>query len=227
MLDPVEEAKFAELRDKCRELGVPSVPEVFIGLKVHDKNNILTFEDIQRGHSWTRNYYNLLALRMSSAPRDASPFGAGYINGKRFNGNVDINYWGSIVSYGLFVAAAAELRGGIVCGTSDAAFSAEQYDLGALIAQGTDAGQMSYQALVITKSYDAASKTLKVILTRILNNNSGSAIVIKETGLRTRYENSDYYYLVERSVLSPSVPVANGAQLTVTYEITMDFSAID
>jgi hypothetical protein len=34
-------------------------------------------------------------------------------------------------------------------------------------------------------------------------------------------------FLTERSVLDPTVLVANGAQLTVTYEISMDFSSID
>jgi hypothetical protein len=33
--------------------------------------------------------------------------------------------------------------------------------------------------------------------------------------------------MIERSVLSPTVNVPNGAQLTVTYSISLDFTAID
>jgi hypothetical protein len=61
-----------------------------------------------------------------------------------------------------------------------------------------------------------------------MNNNSGGSITVKEVGLMyvgNTYNND--YHLVERSVLSPTVAVANAAQLTVTYEISMDFSAID
>lgn len=45
MLDPQEEAKFAELKDKCRELKVPAPPEIMIGLQVHE-GGVLTFDDI-------------------------------------------------------------------------------------------------------------------------------------------------------------------------------------
>jgi hypothetical protein len=58
------------------------------------------------------------------------------------------------------------------------------------------------------------------------------SITVKEVGLAgvvamfTSAQTNDYM-LMERSVLSPTVPVPNGAQLTVTYSISMDFSAID
>ena len=46
MLNPIEEAKFAELKERCRELGVPAPPEVFIGVQVHDKNGVLIFDGV-------------------------------------------------------------------------------------------------------------------------------------------------------------------------------------
>ena len=60
MLDQKEESKYKELKDKCRELHVPVPPEIHIGLQVHDKEGNLILDDLQRGHSWNRNFYNLI-----------------------------------------------------------------------------------------------------------------------------------------------------------------------
>jgi hypothetical protein len=96
--------------------------------------------------------------------------------------------------------------------------------LGALIAHGTGAGQLTYQASGFnSKAY--ALKVWTATSKRIFNNNSGGDITVKEIGLYSAYYY--VYYLTERSVLSPAVTVPNGAQLTATYEISMDFSSID
>jgi hypothetical protein len=78
--------------------------------------------------------------------------------------------------------------------------------------------------------YTSGTKTWENTIIRIFNNNSGGVIVIKEAGLYWSgylFDTSIGYHMHERSVLSPTVAVANGAQLTVTYAISMDFSAID
>jgi hypothetical protein len=59
-----------------------------------------------------------------------------------------------------------------------------------------------------------------------MNNNSGGNITVKEIGLCPNGGWGDFF-LLERSLLSPTVTVPNGAQLTATYEIIMDFSSID
>jgi hypothetical protein len=78
-------------------------------------------------------------------------------------------------------------------------------------------------------TYD--TKVWTTVHSRVLNNNSGGSITIKETGLvwsGYAFEASaSTFYLVERSVLSPTVDVAAGAQLTVTYTISSSFAAID
>jgi hypothetical protein len=235
MLDPQEEKRFEELRGMCRELKVPAPPEIMIGLQVHE-NGVLTFDDVQRGHSWTRNFYNILFGIAASSGGDASGvFGAGYMSAKRSTGTID-----SIASYS---PATATVTGGctnagnnsyiygIVVGTDDTAFSSEQFNLAALVNHGNSAAQLYYQAMAIaTVAYTGGAKTWKATLRRIFNNNSGGSITIKEVGLGFYgygYAAGLLYYMLERSVLSPTVAVANGAQLTVTYEISMDFSAID
>lgn len=238
MLNPTEEAKFKDLRDKCRELKIPMMPEVFIGLKVHDKSGVLTLDDIQRGHSWTRNFYNFLYSQSTWVGASAASYGVGYISSKDVSGNI-----GSSADYALQAVAhtlagnhwqynAAASTYGIQVGTSDTAFSAEHYTMQALIAHGTGAGQLSYAAMsAASKAYNAGTDTWTTTHTRVFNNNSAGSITVKEVGLvaylRTFSASGSNYCLMERSVLDPTVAVAVGAQLTVTYTISLDFAAID
>jgi hypothetical protein len=209
MLDPKEEARFAELKDKCRELKVPAPPEIMIGLQVHE-GGVLTFDDIQRGHSWLRNFYNGMVNGMFSyLMTNDGVYAAGSIAGKLLAGGVSNT-------------ADIEIYSSIFLGTDDTAFSAEQYKMIAPIVSGNGAGQLLYSAVGSTsKSYNAGTHIWTFTFSRIANNNSGSSITVKEVGV------GNASICNERSVLSPTVAVANGAQLTVTYEISMDFSAID
>ena len=220
MLDIKEEAKFDELKGMFRDLKLPPPPEVFIGLQVH-KDGELIFDDKQRGHSWTRNFYNYKCLMGTNAGYVSTNFGAGYISGKLVNAGMDTALMRSLA--GKMTTGALATTNGIVVGTSDTAFSVEQYALGALIAHGTGAGQFAYQVSgFVSKAY--ASKVWTATSSRIMNNNSGGDITVKEVGL---YSFIYDCFLTERSVLSPAVTVPNGAQLTATYEISMDFSSID
>lgn len=227
MLNQEEETKFVELKNKCRELKVPAPMDIFIGLEVKDHNGIVTFDDIQRGHSWTRNWYNAQIFGEFLFSNTQSSFGAGYASIRISSGAISgaANYLGPpSIPLGLINSTAY----GIVVGTGDTAFSTENYVLASLIATGTGSGQFSYQAETTTSAaYDNTAGAEKWTCTRarVFNNNSGASITVKETGC-IGY-NSGYYTLFERSVLSPTVDVANGAQLTVTYNFTMDFSAID
>jgi len=218
MLNPEEEKKFAELRDKCKDLKVPPPPDVHIGFQVH-KDGKLIFDDKQRGHSWTRNFYNFRAGIGTNGTLSGS-FGVGSLIGKNISGNNNSNL---LYITEITAGVVGALRG-IVVGTGDTAWSMEQYALVAPIANGTGSGKLTYQASGYdSKSY--ASKIWTMTSKRIINNNSGGSITIKEVGLYSDYGCNTF--LTERSVLAPVVPVANSAQLTVTYEISMDFSSID
>jgi hypothetical protein len=199
-----------------------------IGLKVHDRNGVLTFDDKQRGHSWTRNFWNAIFTfaghgNTGTPWTSTSVLGAGYISWKRVN-----DYWYDSVSagnFGVCYGTIASSDYGIVVGTSDTAFSVEQTKLVAQILEGIGSGQFSHQAEPAgVLEYTSGTKTWKVTRSRIFNNNSGASITVKEVGL---YGVAWDPCMHERSVLDPTVAVANGAQLTVTYEISMDFSAID
>lgn len=235
MLDPTEEAKHAKLREMCRELRVPPPPEIHIGLKVMDRNGVLVFDDKQRGHSWTRNYYNINYSTMATAHvGETATFSAGSLVCRYINGVIPaLDRVAQIGGYNPtntgFIQASAAADYGILVGTGDTAFSAEDYALAAKIAHGNGAGQLYYQAMAAaTATYNSGTKTWANALSRLYNNNSGGSITVKEAGLGWYGTvGSLTFYLLERSVLSPTVTVAAGAQLTVTYTISMDFSAID
>lgn len=236
MLDIQEEKRIAELKDLCRILKVPPPPDVLISLKVHD-GGVLVFDDIQRGHSWTRNYYNLMLGYSTGAYSSAngSTFGTGYIAGKDMVGNASeyqgrTTFGNTYVIGGNYADQYAGADYGILVGSGDAAFNKEDYALASLILHGNLADRLFYQAMTApVATYTAGSKTWTTNISRIFNNNSGGSITVKETGIAYGgiiFGNGGAF-LIERSLLSPSVTVANAAQLTVTYSISMDFSAID
>ena len=247
-LNQEEEAKFRKLKKDCLRLGVPAPPEIFINCEVVDKNGVLILQDRQRGHSWTRNWYNALLSGCTGVATTGATFGAGHISGRQTSGIVrgdanhgagcsgHLNYWNA--NGFIYKVNAGSAVNGIVVGTNDGAFSAEAYELGALIAHGESAGQFYYFAQDLpTSDYDATADNEKwtITHTRKMSNNSGAAIVVAEVGLiwrggnmyARRFSNNNDSFLDERSVLNPTVNVPDAAQLTVTYEIVMDFSAID
>lgn len=223
MLNPIEEARHDELKKMCAELKVPAPPEIFIRFQAHDKDGKLIFDDKQRGHSWLRNFYNGMTGALVGYLA-VSTYGAEYLGTKSIAGGAGYNTSAKLFDKG--TGDAGSTSKGIVVGTDDTAFSAEQYKLLAIINNGSGAGQFAYSAeSAITASYVSGTKTWVFTKVRMMNNNSGGEITVKEVGLHT-FISSDPFCL-ERSVLSPAVAVPNGAQLTVTYEISMDFSAID
>ncbi|MBU4143304.1 hypothetical protein KJ590_04925 [Patescibacteria group bacterium] len=212
MLNATEEAKFAELRDKSRELRVPCLPEMFIDLKVHDKNGVLVFDDRQRGHSWVRGYYNALAYSHFRS-QIGSGLGAGSLECVRYDDGVNVFF------DDFFFLNVIEV------GTSDTAWSAEQVQLAALILDGTEAGNLTHGALAYQDAvYDAETKIWSGGPYRTFTNNSGSAITVKEAALVHSYNTPNMY---SRDVLDPAVEVAPLEVLTVTFNIALDFSAID
>jgi hypothetical protein len=226
MLDVIEEAKREELKAKCREMKVLPPTDIFIGLQVHDKGNLI-FDDVQRGHSWTRNYWNYIYGNTSNCSGNSS-FGAGYISFKRTATYIDV-IWPVTYLYGNLLTYNENTNWGIVVGTGSTAFDIEQYDLATRILNGNTSGKLYYNASVVNSTtYAPVSKTWTVVGSRIFNNNSGGSIVVAETGLMpTTIGSVSQGWLFERSLLSPTVTVPDAAQLTVTYTIVDDFSAID
>lgn len=217
--------KFERLKKMGIELSVP-IPETHYRLLLENPGA----EPVQinsRAHTWVRNYYNAIAaanfdINNVVVPDAGIAYGAGSLRMKNQYGQDGTtgNYTGLFHYNG----SMAGYRG-ILLGTSDTAYSAEDYVLGALIAHGTDAGQMVYNAMTrVDPIYDSGTKKWSYVVTRIFNNNSGATIVVKEIGLSggtsTTY---GYNYLICRDVLASSVSVANGGQLTGQYLLSLTF----
>ena len=229
MLDQIEEEKYRVLKAKCRELKVVPPTDIFIGLQVH-KDGKLIFDDIQRGHSWTRNYWNYIFAITSSCTLIDTDFGAGHMSCFETDGSYDRQ--NNILSiYGtLIVGASSVLPSGIVVGTGSTAFDIEQYALASQIANGSSAGTLYYNAsTLVSTTYTVSPASWTIVGSRVFNNNSGGDIVVAESGLipHEYTGGARSYWLVERSLIAPAVTVPDGAQLTVIYTIVDDFSAID
>lgn len=241
MLNPVEEEKYRKLREQCKELRVVTAPDVFIGLQVH-RDGKLVFDDIQRGHSWTRNYYNLMFAWGADAAGDgvSTTIGASKMSVRTTGGTVYKNSLYVCNRMGGTYQTSSGIHGpvsdssyGIVVGTGSTAFSIDGYALATQITHGTTTGLFSHQAsAAATMAYDSTAGAEKWTntISRIFNNNSGGSVTVAETGLYHNaicYGSSQTILMIERTVLDPTVAVVNGAQLTVTYSIVGDFSAID
>lgn len=240
MLNVEEEKRICELKALCKELKIQAPIDIYISLKV-EKNNKVLFDDIQRGHSWTRNYYTLVFGSITSCNSTPSiEYGAGHMTFKFEGGTVNSNgvynvgvITGNTTTNGGIIMTSLGSDGGIIVGTGTTAFNIDNYKLESKVDHGNGSGQLAYQPMVKTgnvPTYNSGTKTWSVDITRVFNNNSGATIVIGETGLICYI--SGFYvnnsrYLIERSVLSPTVSVLDGAQLTVTYTFSSDFSAID
>ena len=236
MLDLVEEIKFAELKEKCRELKVMAPPEIMISLKVTEKDKTI-FDDIQRGHSWTRNFYSYMLSTITRAEVSGSTYAVGSNAGKEITGLIGTaagRCWSvntNVIAGAGIVNNVTNANYGVVVGTTDTAFSANDFKLGARVEHGTSSTQLSYQAQANpASSYNSGTKVWTTTVQRVFNNNSGGSITIKEVGLYWvgfAHAISSGTYCLERSVLSPTITIPDGAQLTVSYAISMDFSAID
>ncbi len=237
MLNVEEEKRICELKALCKELKIQAPIDIYISLKV-EKNNKVLFDDVQRGHSWTRNYYTLIFSSITTCSSTAtSKYGAGHMTFRRDDGDISVSGAYNVGVYsstanGGIIDVTSSSTAGIIVGTGTTAFDIDNYNLESKVVHGNGSGQLAYQPMVKTgnvPTYNSETKTWSVDITRVFNNNSGATIVIGETGLFCRITgfNVSDYFLIERSVLSPTVSVLDGAQLTVTYTFSSDFSAID
>lgn len=240
MLNVEEEKRIRELKALCKELKIQAPIDIYISLKV-EKNNKVLFDDVQRGHSWTRNYYTLIFGSITTCTSTAtSTYAAGHMTFRRDDGAISVSgaynvgvYFSNTTGDGGIIAVVPTSTAGIIVGTGTTAFNIDNYKLESKVNHGNGSGQLAYQPMVKTSNvptYNSGTKTWSVDITRVFNNNSGATIVIGETGLLSKITSFSVLgdgYLIERSVLSPTVSVLDGAQLTVTYTFSSDFSAID
>ena len=108
---------------------------------------------------------------------------------------------------------------GIRVGTSSAAVAIGQYALQAPIAQGVGSGQMEHLAQAFT-FIGVSGNQCSFEIERVIVNNSGALIAVRETGIYIQATNSftsGIFLMAARDLISEDVP--DGGSVTVTYTI--------
>lgn len=227
----------AQIDKDCIRMHVCPPPKTFVGMEVRDGDGNLLDSFVMKSNSWVRNAYNMLATQVMGVNSSAggTAFGAGALPLKTVTGATrqHANYY-SVSTYGgnnrggWAYPTAGDATYGIVVGSGDTAESFESIALASAIVNGVTSGTLSYaqQSLPVV-SYDADSKKLTAVHARILNNNSGAEIIVKEVAwIIDEFLYSDRSkVMTSRDVLATPVTVPNAGQLTVTYTIEMTFPA--
>lgn len=218
------------------------LPDLFIGLKVQDRDGKVLTDRYEEGHSWVRNAWNAFTssmLGITGYGSDGNFLAPGEMNAKNtgrgmyysdnpFNFSKEYSYAG----YGFYNSTLGSSDFGVVVGTNpnEYPFYINSHDLYARVVSGAGAGQLIYGAMQRPVwDYNAITRKWKNTITRVFNNNSGADITIREVGLiyYSYVFSSQGKYLFAHDILSAGVVVPNGAQLTVTYEIESQEFTID
>lgn len=230
------ESDYEEFARLGAKLGLPC-PQAHLSLKSLDSQGNLVDEYADRSRTPNRNYWNWLfrvfgALHCfggstgNNAFTSDATFGAGHMTVKTTAGVVqNTNVTTTGAPGGITDTGLSSL--GVVCGTGTAAESFEDVALGARIANGTSAGQLSHVAMTQqTPTYNAGTLTWTALVIRIFNNNTAGTIVVGETGIYcTTGGNTGLVFMLMRDKLGSTVDVLAGGQLTVTYTFTLTFPA--
>ena len=200
--------------------------KITVRLTVKEVDGTISYDKEAPAHSFNRNFWNFMFGTVGcSTGGNVNNFGSGYMSGKSTAGTVYYSNAGYAYGGGGMVGALSNSSYGIVVGTSAAAFTVEQFALGAQCVQGTGTNNLQHAAQAFpTISWTVGTRTWLAVHTRIFNNNSAGAIGINETGLYwSVYMYGGGLFMLERNVLGGTVTVGIGAQLTVTYNISVVF----
>jgi hypothetical protein len=193
--------------------------------QVRNKDGKITHERLEQGHSFVANFIKLLycTAMIHHAPYvDGLALTLFDTGGTERSGHT--SYAIQALGSGMFAANASSGNdySGIQVGTDDGTILTKDinnYQLGAKIAHGTGAGQLSYgDHSIVPVTHDGASYSYAGI-TRSFSNGSGAGIDVKEIGLVT-YMYWDYsttrFFLLSRDILGTPVTVPDGQALTAS-----------
>lgn len=216
--------------------GANYAPVVSIKLDVVDIATSAVESTQTISGNFVRNYYNLLAsqgLFLTNASGGGS-FGAGKLPLKGVDAAAKYDNSSAVaLSYMLDNTQMAgtddSYNPGIRVGTGDTTWSFDDYDLAATMAKGTGAGQMTYDAdSAPSFAYDSGTKKYTATRIRDFRNLSGGSITVKEVGFYSSViykPSTSYYFLLDRTVLTSPIAVADDKKITVTYTFEMTFPA--
>jgi hypothetical protein len=177
-----------------------------IELELRDKDGKLLKKWVQEGRSWVKWFLFLLYIYMAQSSFTITKTDGSSVSQSPAVGMLSIAAgWGSDTA-------------GIVVGTSDLAWSIEQYKLDSKISHGNGSGQLLYG---VTTVDDVTPMTngYRIFVSRVFNNNSGSSVIVKEVGIYCGVP-----AMFARDVLTAPVEVQNLQSLTVRYCIYFTYA---
>jgi hypothetical protein len=208
-------AELAEARRLQGELAKLHIPSPVMSWKyeIKDASGEVTEKGIGKANSFTRNALNLLAANIGLCAANivsTSSFADGTVNVKTTAGTMQSSggtytefYFGR---YGLNNNNNAE----VYIGTDATAESLDSYALPAYACSTT-----------ATSGFNATTRVLTTILVGTYTNDTGNALSITESGIRMRFDPSNYVLMV-RDVFPP-ISLPDGATMTWTYAIDVSY----
>jgi hypothetical protein len=200
------------------------LPEIYLNFELIDRQDEVVIRRQEVGHSWVRNAYNMCYASVAGFASDfaypvISTAGVMLTNSSLVTLNYSTSYLG-LLNNSTY---------GIVVGTSNNAFSVNNYTLGALIPSSDigSSGALLYSTMSKKPlEYDFNNNLYVTTHNRVFNNNSGAPITIKEVGMIGVVTPSSGYALVSRDVLSSPITIPDGGRLSIDIIFKNDMSVV-
>jgi len=148
------------------------------------ENGDIVWESKDKSHSFINNFAYLIQHGMDAQSNsDWRSISNGAYPASNYGGAIGYN--GCVLAGMYIIGVVNDTTRGIIAGTSNTPFSVSQYDLQSPIVNGTGSGQMTYAAMAVSPAYPTfSSPDILLEVNRDMANNSGSAITIREIGLK-------------------------------------------
>lgn len=230
-----KERKYKKLRKEAQELHIP-LPEASWDFEVTDKNGKVIKRYKQRSHSWVRNIYNMLFSVLGAVNANDAAFGAGKLNIKDLAGAVWSGTYPIMGHYGYnyfttnfgYLANPGQDTFSILVGSGTNAEDFEDYQLQTQIVHGVADGELDHAGTTpYDISYDAPTKTMKVLWIRYFDNAGAVTVEVNEVALAIfgYVKNLAKYWVQSRDKLATGITVPAAGQLRVTYTISLVYPA--
>jgi hypothetical protein len=235
-----DEEEWEEFRNLGVELGIP-IPEVHLKIDLQNPGEETQTVCNRRSRSFVRNFYNCMYFPYAFSGQGSLPlvspakiYGSDGLALKDIGGvvadvaaNVSFQFSsGDILSW---TNTLNDRTRGIVVGTSNSPETFEDFRLGAIDESMSYVGQV-----LLPPVWDRTTQTWSTVTSRVFNNNTGSTVTIRETGIYadvvtyqtvifSSITNVSPTAMLLRDVLSAEINILNGGQLTTSYTWSMVF----
>ena len=200
--------------------------------QIWDANGNEVWHKDGEAHSFVRNIHNMVATQILDIAGDndtADEYGIGSLTVVRTDGTslpnetTPYDIGNGAASGTGYQAAVGDSTHGVVVGTGTSGFTFEDFQLGTPILSGSCDAELAHSSSEpVAVTFDTNSSRFSVDYARSFNNNSTASITVSEIGMVAipLVPTGNQSIMVCRDALSPTLPIAVGGQLKVTYTFT-------